>query len=147
MLARETIPLRDPSRSSHRCGRPTHSGPALAPDETQSCAPARNARLLSALERVLSIREIRARTSDPEYLARHQLDQATALVLGEIAGEAVDGDVDGQSLRVRLSPERSGDGGQVARAEQHDVRGVLTCDAVGGPHTNRCSHGCGGVST
>src|SRR3954449_9632924 len=28
---------------------------------------------------------------------------------GEIASEAVDGDVDGQGLRVRLSPERFGD--------------------------------------
>src|SRR3954454_5903274 len=75
------------------------------------------------------VREIRARTSEPEYLARHQLDQATALVLGEIAGEAVDRDVDGQGLRVRLSPERFGDGRQVAHAEQHDVRGVLARDS------------------
>jgi hypothetical protein len=33
------------------------------------------------------------REPEPDHLARHQFDQATALVLGEIAGEAVDGDV------------------------------------------------------
>src|SRR4051812_44008995 len=104
----------------------------LARDETQSCAPERNARLRSALDRVCRSARFVHELPGPEYLARHQLDQATALVAGEIAGEAVDGDVDGRGLRVRLSPERFGDGGQVARAEQHDVRCVLECDAVGG---------------